>query len=606
MLEGSRRGLILITGLWLCAAGCGSDEAPPAADPSSRRQIGQGEIVGFTKEGAHAWLGIPFAAPPVAELRWQPPRPPLPWKGAREALADGPICPQLDFSNEPTGDEDCLLLSVYAPRLRPEEVPEGDDRLPVLVYIHGGGMSIGSSQLFVGSRLAQDNRVVVVTIQYRLGILGWLSHPALQRGAKTPEERSGNWGTLDVVRALEWIRDDIAAFGGDPERVTIFGQSAGGIQVYSMLLSPRAKGLFHGAISQSGFATTFSRAQAESLPDEARKGEGPSSAEFLLMLLQRDGAAADRQGAKRVAAEMSPDEISDYLHGKSAEELLGVFADSGGLAGIYVSPFAIRDGYVLPEDLPEQLLARGDYNRVPVILGTNFEEHKGFMTITSPHVMRIGPVPLRIRDPERYDRVSRYGALLWKALGADEPASAMRKNQDSVWVYRFDWADEPATFWMDFSRLFGAAHGVELPFVFGSPEWSYLPSFLFDGVESFEPLSRQMRSYWAQFAARGDPGRGQSGDLREWERWSPVEGSAEFLVFDSSEKGGSRMSSDTVTRATVLERVRQDPEIQGAEERCEIYQTFVQWSDTFSPEEYTKLEDGICQDYPLLGRTVFD
>jgi para-nitrobenzyl esterase len=604
MRELARRGLILLLGLGV--AGCGSGEAPPEADPSSRRRIAAGELVGFTKQGAHAWLGIPFAAPPVAELRWRPPRPPLPWEGLREALVDGPICPQLDFSNEPTGEEDCLLLSVYAPRFQPDEVPSGDDRLPVLVYIHGGGMSIGSSQLFVGSRLAAENRVVVVTIQYRLGILGWLSHPALQRGATTPEERSGNWGTLDVVRALEWIRDDIAAFGGDPERVTIFGQSAGGIQVYSMLLAPAARGLFHGAISQSGFATTFSRAQAESLLDEPRPGEGPSSAEYLLGLLQRDGGASDRAGAKRVAAGMSDEAISTYLHGKSPEELLGVFADSGGLAGIYVSPFAIRDGHVLPEDLPEEVMARGDYNRVPVILGSNFEEHKGFMTVTSPHVMRIGPFPLRIRDPERYDRVSRYGALLWKALGADEPARAMRKHQESVWVYRFDWADEPATFWMDFSRLFGAAHGVELPFVFGSPEWSYLPKFLFDGVDSFEPLSREMRSYWAQFATTGDPGRGQGGDLREWRPWKSMSGSPEFLVFDAAHKGGNRMSSDSVTRAAVLERVREDPEIEGVEERCEIYQTFVQWSDTFSPEEYAALEGGLCRDHPLARRTVFD
>jgi para-nitrobenzyl esterase len=607
MLDRRRRIGMLLAGLWLLGAGCGSEKEAPQADPSSRRQITQGELLGFTKAGAHTWLGIPFAAPPVGPLRWQPPRPPVPWNGVREALVDGNVCPQLDMSREPIGDEDCLLLSIYAPPFAAEEVPKGEDRLPVMVYIHGGGMSIGSNHFFVGSRLAAENRVVVVTIQYRLGILGWLSHRALQQGARTPEERSGNWGTLDVVRSLEWLRDNIAAFGGDPDRVTIFGQSAGGIQVYSMLLSPEAKGLFHGAISQSGFSTTFSRAQAENLQDDPQPGEPASSAELLLTLLQRDGRAADRDAAKRLVRGMSAEEIAAYLHGQRPEELLGIFADRpGGLAGIYVSPFAIRDGHVLPEAVPERVIALGNYNRVPVILGTNRDEHKAFMPVTSPHVMRIGPVPLRIRDPRRYDQVSRYGALLWKAVGADEPATAMRANQEAVWVYRFDWDDEPSTFWMDFSRLFGAAHGVELPFVFGSPEWGYLPSFLFDGVESFEPLSREIRSYWAQFASSGDPGRGQGGDLPEWGRWNLRNGSPEFLLFDAAAKGGNRMSADSVTRMEVVARVRKDPKIESAEERCEIYRTFVQWSDLYSPEEYMALDDGACSSFPLPGRTAFD
>ncbi len=590
----------------LACLGCQPDLPPTDPDPASFRTLAQGTLVGFTQDGAHVWRGIPFAQPPLGELRWRPPRRPEPWEGVREAVAFGPICPQFDRSWEPGGDEDCLVLNVHAPRFAPDGVPRGRDRLPVMVYIHGGGQSIGSSHFAVGSRLAAENRVVVVTVQYRLGVLGWFSHPALQTDAKTPEERSGNWGTLDLIRSLEWVRDNVATFGGDPDRVTIFGQSAGGINVFAMLLSPKAKGLFHRALSQSGFTTTFSRAQAEHYADAAEPGDPASAREVALDLLVQDGRASDRAAARALAESMSDAETAAYLRSKSALELLAPFGVSpNSIGGIYVAPFSIRDGTVLPLEPAETLLPAGRFHRVPIVLGTNRDENKAYMSVTSPYVSRLGPVPLRLSDARRYEQVAGYASLLWKALGADEPASAIRRHQEEVWVYRWDWDEEAGPPWIDFSRLLGAAHGTELSFVFGSPEWSYLPASFFE-VDSFEPLSRQVRSYWAQFAASGDPGRGQEEDLPEWTPWSLAAGTPRTLLLDSPEGGGLRMSPAAITRSELLTRVADDDGIRSAAERCEIYQGFVQWSDTFTPEQYEALEDGECRNHPLPGRTIFD
>jgi para-nitrobenzyl esterase len=589
-------------------AGCFGGESAAPPDPSSRRATSLGDVVGFTDGGAHVWRGLPFALPPTGVRRWQPPAPPAPWTGTREALAHGAVCPQLDNGNAYTGDEDCLTLNVHAPRFAPGEVPSDDARLPVMVFIHGGGNSIGSAVPFDGSRLAAENRVVVVALQYRLGVLGWFSHPALQRNASDPAERSGNWATLDMIRALEWVRDEIGAFGGDPGRVTIFGESAGGIDVYSLLLSPLARGLFHRAIAQSGFPTTFTRAQAEHRVDDPEPGEPGSSAEVLLRLLVAKGRAADRSAALAVADAMRPNETAAILRAASPAELIGTFqAGAGGVSGgIYVAPFVLRDGHVVPNAPPLERFARGTYNRVPVVLGTNRDEHKLFLAFLSPHVRRVLGVPIGFHDRRRYDLVSEYGARLWKAAGADEPAAAMRAAQGpSVFGYRFDWDELAEPLWIDLPGLIGAGHALELLFVFGGTR-SDFARWVVDDVESAERLSRQMRSYWTQLAATGDPGRGQAGDLPHWTAWETQGDAPKFMIFDSRAGGGLRMSGEAQTTKALLAEVPSDPRLLSDEERCEVYATFVQWSDALRPEAYAEVEDGACRAHPLSGRTVFD
>jgi para-nitrobenzyl esterase len=250
--------VVVAVNLWL---GRGSDEAPaPERDDTTLRSTTSGDVVGFSDaHGARAWLGIPYAEPPVGARRWRSPGAAAPAAGVSETLAIGNLCPQLASllsgsgqdaaPGSVVGDEDCLYLNVWS--------PPNARKLPVMFWIHGGGNSIGHGGSYNGANLAATRDVVVVTINYRLGFLGWFTHPALATG--NPEDDSGNYGTLDIVRALEWTRDNIAAFGGDPANVTVFGESAGAFDTLAMMASPLTTGLFHRAIVQSGgFQTTIS------------------------------------------------------------------------------------------------------------------------------------------------------------------------------------------------------------------------------------------------------------------------------------------------------------------------------------------------------------
>jgi para-nitrobenzyl esterase len=610
------RALVLLSAAVVAshlACGRAGESPPPAADPSSRRVIQQGAVVGFASvEGAHVWRGIPFARPPLGDLRWRAPEPPEPWTGTLEALSFGSSCVQFagpraategKAAGEPTGSEDCLYLNVYAPHFEPDAVPRGEKRLPVMLWIHGGGNTIGDARIYDAGRLALGHRLIVVTVQYRLGVFGWFAHRALCGEGTTVDDRSGNYGTLDLVRALRWVRESISAFGGDPERVTVFGESAGGRNTFSMLLTPRARGLFHRAIVQSGAIRTSPMARAEHFVDTPEPGDPWSSGEVLLKLLIRDGEAKDRESGRARLAAMSDARVAGYLRGKSAYEVLSVY-EGNRLGGMYSIPQMPRDGNVLPEEKAIEALARpGGYNRVPVILGSNRDESKLFLAFGSPYVTRLFGIPLWVNDERAYDLVAEYAALMWKATGVDEPAAAMRSLQGpSVYAYRFDWDEEPKLLWSDFSKLFGAAHALEIPFVFGHFDLGWASRFLFDEEKraGYEDLSKSMMSYWAEFAYSGDPGRGRDGAELHWAAWDDSgEGAAKFIVFDSEEGGGLRMAAETVTQEEVIERVATDPRFESWRERCEVYQGFVGRIPRMTEERYESVGEGACRAYPL-------
>ena len=236
-------------------------------------KVESGKLQGTIEEGLTVYKGIPFAAPPVGDLRWRTPQPAKEWKGVRQAVkfAPGPIQAQsFTFFGK---SEDCLYLNIWTP------AKSTKDRIPVLVWIHGGGFGAGSAseELFYGDKLAKKG-VVLVSIAYRVGQLGFLAHPELS--AESPDHVSGNYGLLDMIAALKWIKKNIAAFGGNPNKVTIFGESAGGIAVSMLCASPLARGLFHGAISESGGSfgptrpTTFPGENMKRLHDAELAGEG--------------------------------------------------------------------------------------------------------------------------------------------------------------------------------------------------------------------------------------------------------------------------------------------------------------------------------------------
>lgn len=602
------RRAVAVVGAVSFLAACAEDPPPPPnADPATHRSVEQGNLVGFTSAaGAHVWRGIPFAKPPVGELRWRAPQPPSAWSGTRAALTFGDVCSQFAgrlgageglAETDVRGSEDCLYLNVFAPPYRENDVPEGDARLPVLVWIHGGGNTIGDALIYDASTLATRQDVVVVTIHYRLGVLGWFNHEALHGPTSDADDRSGNYGTLDAVRALEWVRDNIAAFGGNPNRVTVFGESAGGTDTFAVLASPRAEGLLHGAIAQSGGTHTIPMSEGRNPADAQPPGHRNSSAEVLFGLLVTDDRAGDRAAARQLAAKMPPDEIATYLRSKTPAEILARFAGDG-FEGMYDVPKLFRDGHVLPAGDMLDAFAAGRYNAVPVILGTNRDENKLFMFASSPHIARAGPMPLWFKNERLYDLGAEYGARLWKARGADEPAEAIaRSGRSPVWVYRFDWDEEGRFLWADLSRLIGAAHAIELPFVFGTLNLGRASDYVFpeESRDAAFQLAHHMMDYWSALARGGDPNGAE--DAPEWPAWVP--GAGQYLVLDSERDAGLTTSTETFTQAQVLAAVSTDTRFASSEERCEIYGQMALYAGALTKSQYRTIEGGLCKDVSL-------
>ncbi len=595
-------GLLLLAAL---ATACGRPASgpTPAADPGSLRATASGEVVGFAAEhGTHAWRGIPFAAPPVGELRWRAPRGPEPWPEPREALDPGPACLQrAGFGGgrdgadrgETTGSEDCLRLSVWAPRFDPGAVP-GADRLPVMLWIHGGGNSVGDAGPYDGSLLAGTQQVVVVTVQYRLGPFGWFRHASLRDGPTTATDRSGNYGTLDLIRGLRWVQENIAAFGGDPGNVTIFGESAGGANVYTLLLSPLASGLFHRAIVQSGGLRSRTPAQAEHFADDPEPGHARSSNEVLASLLVASGEASDPAEARAWIAARKPPEVAAFLRARTPDALLAAY-EPWGDTGMIDAPTVFRDGTVLPSEPGQEALAAGDYNRVPVILGTNRDENKLFMSFDPRHVRTLFRLPLWPKDAGRYERQASYQSRMWKARGVDEPAVAMRAVQGpTVFAYRFDWDELPKVLFTDLASLVGAGHALEIPFVFGNFDWGRLNRFVWseEAAPGRDALAGAMQSYWTQFAAAGDPGRGRDGSLPPWGAWGSAPGAPTFVVLDSAAGGGIRMSDTRLSMAGIVDEIAADRSFADDEERCGLLRELARWSD--GPEETAATQVAAC------------
>jgi para-nitrobenzyl esterase len=526
----------------------------------------------------------------------------------REALSTGNACPQFAsvFAGEPRdakhiiGDEDCLYLDVYAPRAEPGAAPPSEGGLPVMLWIHGGGNSIGRAGFYDGGNLAATQDVVVVAINYRLGPFGWFRHAALHGGGSSAAEHSGNFGTLDTIRALEWVRENIASFGGDADNVTIFGESAGGRNVLSLLLSRRATGLFHRAIVQSGGMGGSTVEEAERFTDADPPGHPYSSNEVIAKLLVQDGTAPDRAAARSRIASMSAAELESYLRGKSHREMLTAYAeDPSSPPSMLNFPQVFREGTVLPRGRSIERLARGAYNRVPVILGTNRDENKLFMAFDPTLAYwRFGLFPEAL-DEDAYQAQAHHQANAWKARSVDKPAALMRAVQGpSVYAYRWDWDEERSLpLFYDGPKMLGASHGFEIPFVFG--HWDLGPDtrLIFGGGsrEGREILSGQMMSYWAEFAHSGSPGRGRGGDLPEWPTWDDSSAeSPKYIVFDTPADGGLRLASETFTVGRVVAELMVDPRLATARDRCTVLRNLTEWN-YLSREKYAGVD--ICGGY---------
>jgi para-nitrobenzyl esterase len=397
------------------------------------------------------------------------------------------------------------------------------------------------------------------------------------------------------------VRDDIAAFGGDPANVTIFGESAGGTNVYTLLLSPLASGLFHRAVVQSGGISFDSVAEAENFRDAAEPGHRRSSNEVVARLLVVDGKAIDLAAAKTQLASMSNAEIAAYLNAKTPEQLFVAYERDID-EGILDMPRVFADGVVIPAGDPLARLARPDgWNRVPVMAGTNHDENKLFLFVNPLYVKRWFGVLPQVKEPRLYLALAEAQSGMWKATGADGPAAAMWSTQPNTFVYRFDWDEEPELLGIDLGTYLGAAHGFEIPFVFGHWDLGKQGNVIFTDANrpGREALAEQMMSYWANFAWTGDPGRGRGEDLPAWTAWDGRPGGHKYMILDTADGGGVRMGSEPVTVESVVAAVDADPRLASQRERCWVYHEMARWSRGFGESDYRGAGREGCAAFPF-------
>jgi len=515
-----------------------SNLTPPPASVASNDDFtvrtASGALRGTQMGSAVAFRGVPYARPPVGELRWQPPQPPVPWDGVREAVQPGSTCTQRSSGLAPffapmaqaygsefeqpaiRSSEDCLYLDVWLPEWPVKRA------LPVMVWLHGGSNVVGSGTqtTYDGASLTRRG-VLLVTLNYRLGVMGFFSHPELT--AESPHHSSGNYGLLDQLAALKWVKQNIAQFGGDPNNVTLFGESAGAIDSGLLMTSPLAAGLFSHLISESGpvFGPARTLPQAEAF-GSAVSALAPGEAQSTALAKLRALPAAEIEALVARAKEHLPVDITG----------------------------ATADGWVLPIS-PQRAFLTGSIQKVDLLIGLNAREFSAFRLAAAAEAKASGGLKsdADAGGLKKFSEAARpyFGRwtnlviggylaniLVSKNAGLDAaandligacPIGAMASLTHAagqrVFVYRFDRIIPGKG-----ASELGAFHSLEVPYIFGSlrdREWQWLPSTPDDAA-----LSNLLQAYWTNFAKTGDP---NASGLPNWPQWSDPR--KEFLVVNS-------------------------------------------------------------------------
>ena len=519
------------------------------------RRTSFGKVVGSDDSrhsGTYAWKGVPFAKPPVGELRWKAPVDPDRWRGVRSARQFGNACVQYGRIYGPgannrydqtigttlgqaVGSEDCLYLNIWAPAGRHHREADG---LPVIVFVHGGSNVSGytADPMYDGAALARTANAVVVTVNYRLGIFGFLNLAQLKSGTDAQQD-SGNFALLDIVKALQFVRRDIDRFGGDPRNITLMGQSAGAINVYALLTTPLTvqarPQLFHRAVPLSGGISLASNLPPGRIPTIAPAAVyAAQGTQLLYQQLIADGLAVDLVGAAAWVASHTPEQAAAYLRSKSPAALLSTLLTQLARLGLAGSG-PIPDGAMLPAD-PIAAIAAGNHVRVPVLAGNTRDEGKLFPTFLT---LLGGPSGRLVSDKQLFDIQFGYDPnapaqiaieqwipavylpvatpvtgfndktelldVLFLQAAADNVLSTLKSRQNDVWYYRFDWDEEPAPF----DDIYGAAHAFDMPFVFGAFGPSLFSNVAFSDANrpGRIALSKAMMKSLGAFARHGDP-----------------------------------------------------------------------------------------------------
>ena len=536
-----------------------------AKDVNGYISTSSGKVQGYLENKVINYDDIPYAQPPVGNLRWKAPR---------EALDTNAIIKRKDNNfciQEPssmggapgegilTGSEDCLYLDIKTPNKKHSEL------LPVMFWIHGGGNTSGLKDLYDYSTMVDRHDVIVVTINYRLGAFGWFTHPSIQ-GNQEGLDKTSNFGTLDIIEALKWVNKNIELFGGDSNNVTIFGESAGGHNVLSLMVAPQAKGLFQKAISQSGYTTSTSTKKA-----------------FIIEATHPTFDHTSNEVVKRLIdnhKELSSIDLYNQLLGLSAEEFFSEYSDKSNLE----VPLLTNDGIVIPLEGLEKALGSTNYvSDIPFMAGSNRDEVKlwigtaeYFVKLDYSFLGSILGIPrVTLKDEDAFEAFNYYRSEAWKIRGVIEPISSLNKaGYQKTYAYRFDWDDHRRFIVADFKKLIGASHGTEISLVTGNNKLVEGYGFLiYPNGPSKRFLSKNMMRFWSNFAKNGKPGSSTNGI--EWNPYNNLTDSKNFLVLDN--KRNMKMEYSATSYKTLVEELNNENRVNELERCVILYQmgTFV-------------------------------
>ena len=543
-------------------------------DASADKQVGAAVV---------SWFDIPYAQAPVGDLRWRAPRAliaPQQLIAEREDTA----CVQQTSSYAGVeggaegviGSEDCLFLDIRAPK---DFIGKN---YPVMLWIHGGSNTTGLKDYYDYSKLAAAKGVVVVAINYRLGALGWFTHPAIQ-GQQSGEDQASNFGHLDIIHSLKWVRDNIAGFGGDAANVTVFGESAGAHNVYALLASPLAKGLFHRAIAQSGYTGTSSLASAYNL-DGTDTFVTRGAWQITQKLLAQQGTDE---------SDITDEALRERLKSSDAREFIALYNDKPDT--VDYSPLTTADGVVIPAVGMAAALADPQYGKnVPVISGANKDEvtlwfalHRYFMETSYPFT-KLLPPKVSIKDPQLYNFWVRTRSQAWKARGVDEPLSAMEQaGYKALYNYRFDWDDQEKSFFIDFPSIFGAAHGTDISFITGDFKYGPVTAYIYPEGDSRDQMERTFMNIWGDFAHSGVPDK--SLDF-EWQRYNSK--TKPYVRLDRDEYLGLQFETETLD--TLLAGIAADSNASHIEKCLLVWETLINIGNA-DVARYQSWNNGQCE-----------
>ena len=552
-------------------------------------ETSSGIVDGYKKGRVAFWDDIPYAKPPIGDLRWKAPRKIINSKNKIISKEDN-FCVQrpsslggVDGDGDFVGTEDCLYLDVTAP------IKKTSNLLPVMFWIHGGGNTSGLKDLYDFNKMVKRHNVIVVRINYRLGPFGWFTHPSIQ-DYQSGKDKSSNFGTLDIISALEWTKENIELFGGDPNNITIFGESAGGHNVLSLLVSENSRGLFHKAISMSGYTTSIN-------PNDAYKQSQKSST----------SAHTSSEIIKKIFAtknynddSYSEEDVRNILYNLTTDEFFQHYYNRETYEEI---PLLTSDGLVIPKiGLRDALYEKDHINSVPTIAGSNRDEVKlwigtaeYFVNLEFSPVGSVLNIPkVKLKDEVAFEAFNYYRSNAWKIRGVDIPLKGLHASgNNNLYAYRYDWDDHRRYVVADFKKLIGAAHATEIPLLAGNSKLvgGYpLSDLIYPPGRSKLFTSRNMMKFWTNFAKTGKPGKSTNSV-----KWESIVNNGDlgnsYIILDSRQN--LKMNSEIKTFKSLAEELYEDNRVNELEKCVILLQMFTFVGNDFY-DENIKYYPGSC------------